>query len=83
MKGGKGMERTKTGKEREGSGPQWRKSGLKSGGTNLWRALEILKYDKNLGGQLVLASPTANSGGFVPRDLRPCRTPNRKYRLRL
>jgi hypothetical protein len=27
MKGGKGMERTMTGKEREGSGPQWRKSG--------------------------------------------------------
>jgi hypothetical protein len=36
-------------------------------GTNPWRALEILKHDKNLGGQLVLASrPTANSGGFVP-----------------
>ena len=30
---------------------QWRRSGLKSGGTNPWRALEILKNDKNLGGQ--------------------------------
>jgi hypothetical protein len=28
---------------------QWRRSGLKSGGgTNPWRALEILKHDKNL-----------------------------------
>jgi hypothetical protein len=54
---------------------QWRRSGLKSGGTNPWRALEILKNDKNLGGQPVLASPTANSGGIrppSPRDLRPC-----------
>jgi hypothetical protein len=28
---------------------QWRRSGLKSGRTNPWRALEILKNDKNLG----------------------------------
>jgi hypothetical protein len=55
---------------------QWRRSGLKSaGGTNPWRALEILKNDKNLGGQPVLASPTANSGGTSPRDLRPCPGP--------
>jgi hypothetical protein len=33
---------------------------------NPWRALEILKNDKNLGGQPVLASPTANSGGIRP-----------------
>jgi hypothetical protein len=45
---------------------QWRRSGLKSGGKNPWRALEILKNDKNLGGQPVLASPTANYGGFFP-----------------
>jgi hypothetical protein len=46
---------------------QWRRSGLKSGGTNPWRALEILKNNKNLGGQPVLASSTANSGGIRPR----------------
>ena len=45
---------------------QWRRSGLKSGGTNPWRALEILKNDKNLGRQPI-SVPTANSGGFVPR----------------
>jgi hypothetical protein len=45
---------------------QWRRSGLKSWGTNPWRELEILKNDKNLGGQPVLASPTANSGGIRP-----------------
>jgi hypothetical protein len=35
---------------------QWRRSGLKSGGTNPWRALEILKNDKIWGDNL-LASP--------------------------
>jgi hypothetical protein len=47
-----GRDKDRERKGREGSRPQWRKSGLKSGGTNLWRALEILKYDKNLGDNL-------------------------------
>jgi hypothetical protein len=45
------------------------------GGTNPWRALEILKNDKNLGGQPVLASPPqCKFWGDLPppRDLRPC-----------
>jgi hypothetical protein len=37
------------------------------GGTNPWRALEILKNDKNLGDNLYKRPPNANSGGgFVP-----------------
>jgi hypothetical protein len=57
-------------------GLQWRKSGLKSGGgTNPWRALEVLKNDKNLGDNLNKRPPHCHIlGGFVPpspRDLRP------------
>jgi hypothetical protein len=55
---------------------QCRKSGLKSGvGTNPWRALEILKNHKNLGGTTCISVPPLQIlGGFVPRvplDLRP------------
>jgi hypothetical protein len=56
---------------------QWRKSGLKSGGTtNPWRALEILKKPQKSGRDNLYKRPlTANSGResspASPLDLRP------------